>query len=237
MFNVSFATMQGKYHKSKDIACQDKTAYHATDSSVCIALSDGAGSCEHSDIGAECTCACISKYIAENFDYCYNTSDDMLKIKLKDIIISELVKCGYPIYEMSCTLLFYAETEDRYICGHIGDGIVFETNDNGCRVLSLPENGEMDNITFFVTDTTNEHFKITKAKANTNKMILMTSDGCGRLLYNEKTNEISDAVNVLSSWFVELDNEKMNQALKNNLLVSFSSMTNDDMSLIILKRG
>ena len=55
------------------------------------------------------------------------------------------------------TLLFVSIKNNKYIAGHIGDGIIGIIDEKGdAIVLSEPENGEFANTTYF---TTSENYK------------------------------------------------------------------------------
>ena len=69
-----------------------------------------------------------------------------------------------PILEFSSTLLFVGVKDNRYLVGHIGDGLIGYFEGNNVKTLSYPENGDSPNKTFFITgDNAINYFRIYKA--------------------------------------------------------------------------
>ena len=68
-------SIKGKSHIRDNLPCQDKTYFIDNDIQV-ISLSDGAGSCKHSDLGAEIATKVCAEYISENFNDIYNDLDN-----------------------------------------------------------------------------------------------------------------------------------------------------------------
>jgi len=65
---VASAFVQGRGHRSKKIPCQDRVYSIRKNSYASIALADGAGSCKHSEKGAEIVTREITKIIFRSFD-------------------------------------------------------------------------------------------------------------------------------------------------------------------------
>ena len=143
-------------------------------------MADGAGSRKKAGIGAETAVNSVCDYIIKEFYNIYmcceatvktaeEQSNDIALAKAKLIncvvkSISEVVEKQCNIDDYASTLMFFACDKNKYVCGHIGDGVVGilrNMAEQNLTVLSKPENGGAPNITFFVTDSNaNEHFRL-----------------------------------------------------------------------------
>lgn len=83
------AFVQGAMHERLSLPCQDRCAFFANDSISILALSDGCGSSEVSEIGSELTINFLQQYLTSKFDWLYNSSLEEAK---KDVI-KNLMKC------------------------------------------------------------------------------------------------------------------------------------------------
>ena len=63
---------------------------------------------------------------------------------------------------------------------------------------------------------------------------LITSDGCGNLLYNVNKNEVSSNSLELMNWNASGESENADQELLELLEESFRPLTNDDLSIILI---
>jgi len=170
MWKIDHAREIGSSHETKNQPCQDNVSSLADENgkwhSICV--SDGAGSSKHSEIS--------SKIVSEQF------SRSMLQIGLmiselgpgswvNDKIISELLELRRNIKKETgadelndyhATLVALLIGEHASIAVQIGDGAIFagKTGDNPegepCLnseiFVSLPENGEYKNETYFITE-------------------------------------------------------------------------------------
>lgn len=235
-YKIAFATVQGKGHIQEDIPCQDRVSFAKTDDTACIALADGAGSRPFSHFGAEIITKNISKYLVECFDYLYELDSELIK----DIIISEChnyyKELPYIPDDLASTLLFFVVKNDKYIIGHIGDGMIFQVSEDVAQVLSYPENGEEMNQTYFISSQNAiNHLRIKKGIINLDMTIIMGSDGGCMNLYSVNDEKVADAVIKMDKWMSRYDEETICNSLETNMKNLFIHHTLDDMSIIILK--
>jgi len=127
-----------------------------------------------------------------------------------------------------------------YITGHIGDGGILSLSGSEMKILSMPENGEYKNTTFFFTeDDANEHFRICINKLEDERSaFLICTDGISDLLFHAGEGNISKVATLLCSWLMEADNEdeieKVRIAYENNLRDTFSKKSKDDLSVCVM---
>ncbi|MEG2540919.1 MAG: PP2C family serine/threonine-protein phosphatase, partial [Clostridia bacterium] len=200
-------TLQGVEHISKEIPCQDKIGYYFDSNIRVIALADGAGSRKKAEYGAKAAVSSTCKYLGKEFYNLYMMCEETGKTVEKQksdtenaklLIISNAIKSITDIVEENCviedyasTLLFFACDGNKYICGHIGDGVIGvldKKNELNLTVISETENGGAPNITFFITDNNAiEHFRLSCGDMSDVQGVLLMSDGPEEVLYETNT--------------------------------------------------
>lgn len=126
------ASILGNMHKRKNIVCQDRYYIKNAKSFGVAVICDGAGSKQHSDLGAQA----VSQFVG---DYLYNkvvhssideiaTQEEVqiLKNEVFEQTYGELVALskfkGVPFESLGSTLIAVIYTNTKSICMHIGDG-------------------------------------------------------------------------------------------------------------------
>lgn len=241
----------GKDHVNLNKPCQDRTYYAKEDGVQVIALADGAGSRENSEIGAEVVTKKICELLVNNFFNFYigcekrgkeekDYLSDIKKLKkhILNTLLNELKRHANSVDELSSTLLFCALYKNKYIIGHIGDGVIgglFE-EDNGLtiRTLSEPKNGGAPNITFFVTDTDAiDNLRITSGEFTNLRGIILMSDGPAEVMYNKNFGLDENVIKIFDNFNKKISND-YNQILNKFLSEKISSYSSDDLSLNVL---
>lgn len=149
-----------------------------------IALCDGAGSAANSQLGAKISTQNICEILKNNFTNIYKNNFD--KTKILNMVLEELKKVAdennIELKSLASTLLFAVIKNKKFICGHIGDGVIgifgdfklnnAEINDikddinnvdvnKKIKLLSAPQNGQYANETTFTTSiNAKENFRI-----------------------------------------------------------------------------
>lgn len=240
MWKIVGASIQGRSHKNNDIPCQDRIGYFRSDNSNCIALSDGAGSVKYAEIGAQITCDTVCGLFNCDFNKLYSLHLKELQSKIIHNIRTRIgikaSKLGVQKSEFSATMLFVCIYDDQYIIGHIGDGVIAGLKNNSLVILSEPENGEYANSTYFVTSKKiQNHFRIIKGNISDIRAFYLMSDGAAECLYHKKDKILSNALNIISSWIDNNEENVVSDALKANMQELFYNHTYDDCSIIILQ--
>lgn len=241
----------GKDHISSGLPCQDRTAYMQKNGVRVIVLSDGAGSKKNSDLGAEITTQTVCKMLLDRFDdyFLLLENEPVRGNKLAREIVKEVYQNlnqkaqeegNISIMEMSCTLLFVAMKEDKYIQGHIGDGLIGEmiNNESGVsvRVRSYPENNGAPNITFFITDSDAvDHFRITSGFMPSNvKGFVMMSDGPEEVLFDPVKKTLNQYIINLFGMYKGNTYNTYKKTLERFLSEQISKYSYDDLSMNFL---
>ena len=205
-----------------------------------LSLADGAGSCEHSDIGAELVCEKVLYFIKSNFDVLllgHDTDTRILQYLMK-ILEDAAEEKNIELRSLSSTLLFVAIKNNKYIIGHIGDGVIGMLDKKGkVRTISHPENGEYSNTTYFTTSVNHKgRLKIFKGTLNNAVGFILMSDGTEESLYDKNKRELIEINTTIINWLKDSAPAKVHQALKGNLKQVFTENTVDDCSIGIMRK-
>ena len=260
-------SLQGKSHYKNDIPCQDKTYFLDSNNIKVASLSDGAGSCKYSHIGAEIATKLCAEYVVENFHDIYdNFNNETIGKEIFTKIINQINldieqrtkkkvdqnkqertiekyneeinhdsdSDKISVQDYSSTLLFVAFFNDKYIIGHIGDGLI-AVNDEKLKVLSDPDNGETSNSTFFFTHKSAEkHLRLKKGRIDKSTTFILMSDGTYECIYDRQEKEFSAALYKFIEWIEEGNQKDVSDAILSNMEKHFLEKTLDDCSISIL---
>jgi serine/threonine protein phosphatase PrpC len=243
-WKIASSYVRGQGHIKKDIPCQDRTyklvQKHKSGIFYGLALADGAGSCQYSDIGAEHITKKILYFLKSKFSYITryrNPIPSILKFIEKELTeLANSKKIDFK--ELSSTLLFVVIKNDKFVIGHIGDGIIGVLNkDNSIKVVSYPENGEYSNSTFFTTSIKHKRrLRILKGTIKNAKGFILMSDGTEESLFDKKNNSLLKTNVEIINWLKNNSENKVEQALHTNLKDLISKNTHDDCSIGIMQR-
>ena len=243
-WKLASAYVTGRGHLTKNIPCQDRTfeliSKHSTGVFYGLSLADGAGSYKFSDIGAEIVTEEILTYLKSNFSNLLqvkNTSKKIIK-NIEERLAVESKNRGINIKELSSTLLFVVIKNNKFIVGHIGDGVIGVLDkDNKISVLSHPDNGEYSNSTFFTTtDSYPDRLRLIKGNIVDSTGFILMSDGSDESLYDSRTKELAPVNAEIINWLDGRSSEEVKSALQWNLNNKIIHKTHDDCSLGILKK-
>jgi hypothetical protein len=235
--------VQGLGHVRNDVPCQDKTICLANNGVQVIALADGAGSAPLSHYGAQCVVKTVAELLTDNFEELYDCTDGL---SVKQQIVSTIsiaieakadeLKCATG--DLASTLLFVAATDDKYILGHIGDGIIGYLSGMKIKVAFPPSNGEFANETVFITS--NNAIKVMNlAKGRIGDIIGFTimSDGTEASLYHKPSGTLSNIVTKLISRTFLTEQLAMQKQLLSTFENVIRRKTQDDCSIAIIARS
>ena len=237
--------MPGSSHLEQGKGCEDVIKVVTDENIAVISLADGAGSFSKAVEGAELATEKSSKWLIKNFDWAYIAK----KSDITNRLIYNTIKKGLKRKskkekskpkEYSSTLLFVAIKDNRYIAGHIGDGVIGVTTTEGENVvLSEPDRGEFANNTYFTTSSKiSKHFRLHRGTIVNIGSFFLMSDGSADCLFNQTDNTFAPAISKFSSLLEGASDEgvkQVNNALNNVMEQHFRSRTNDDCSFVMLQ--
>lgn len=187
-----------------------------------IALADGAGSSVYSRIGAEIACLTACDELLNIFS---NDEQNMTTGEMKYQVMSSVLRelnlfvnkfeLKNDLRDVASTLLIFAleKKTGRYVCLHLGDGLILQIEKDDIRLLSGPSNG----ITKKFTDLTSSCNCIRKTRLYYGKAMpdettgfIMFSDGAAELLWDGLSvqGEVADLMKnrrwrQLEEWLVQ----------------------------------
>ncbi len=238
-WKIAGAEVVGRKHLKSGLPCQDKVLCSKEGRVDIIALSDGAGSKKLSDKGASISVTVTCRVITEMFDKLFKTSNN----EISKIIVSNILKYigiesenqNVNINEFSSTLMFVAISKERYIIGHLGDGIIGKIDKGMLSVLSQADNGEYSNETFFVTSKDAvDRLRIQKGFINEESGFILMSDGSADSLYDKRNNCLSPVSSQMIEWLDTNPEDVVTKAISDNIEQFISKKTFDDCSVAIM---
>lgn len=240
MWNILQCAVQGTSHIKTQTPCQDKTYFAETDAVRTAALADGAGSAEFSHFGAEAATKFICSELCNNFDDYFSNNDG---VQVKQDLVSKLIaRLTELSQELNChtkdlasTLLFIAVKDDKYILGHIGDGVIGYLKNGELKVASQPENGEFVNTTVFVTSKDAvPSMKLIKGQLGQIRGFVLMSDGTEAGLYNRREKKLADVIKKIMEMSIIIERKELEKLIEQSFENVVKKVTSDDCSIAIL---
>ena len=202
-WSLAYASVLGNGHHAEHLPCQDACGVELLSHGWGIAVvSDGAGSCERSQLGAqkvvECTLAQFKTLIiAHRWHECtalpteeawYEAASHALR-QVRQELKHYATTHDYPLASLSCTMIGVIFSPYGLLTAHIGDGRAgFLSQSGAWQPLITPYHGEYANQTVFVTSDICEdalcppYFE-TAIVAEAVQAFCLLSDGCERASY------------------------------------------------------
>jgi hypothetical protein len=156
----------GTRHEQRGQPCQDYGNYRFESPYLIGAVSDGAGSAKHSDIGSqvavESALDSIAKILNRQFieepskEEVEQAAPEIFAEMLEEILCTlhqEAIIGGYELRDLGCTLLVFFATSHWVAAMQIGDGLMMlrAHADAPYQLLFKPDKGEFINETIFIT--------------------------------------------------------------------------------------
>lgn len=253
-WRVAAASAIGTSHTKTGLPCQDSVHVRLIDTVqgpiLISAVSDGAGSAAHSEIGSRAAVTTVT-YLAENY---LSAGGTLLSIgrdlalswlaQVQSVISNLAIGAGTSTREFACTLMVGIIGADSSVFLQVGDGamVVREPGDEGWSYVFWPQHGEYINTTNFLTAS---NAASVMEFAVTNRIIesfSCFSDGIENVVLNNTTRAIHDTffdamiTRVQDSSAVGVD-EVLSQSLIRYLSSDqVCARTDDDKSLVLATR-
>lgn len=234
----AYALQPGTGHLADDLPCQDSVSVVQTEDGCFAVLCDGAGSVPGAEEISRAVASGLAAYAAGKFDQLYAMEESLLKQTILGVCLDSLERAA-PGRPAHCTLLMAALHRDgRALLCHLGDGVILTlSGEDSGRVFSWPENGSRKNETFFVSGPNPlRHLRIYRGLPEETWSVLLSSDGISDMLYFLPEGNAVSALEVITGWLQNLDEEAVCEKLDTELNELFRKGTQDDMSLVLLYR-
>ncbi len=186
----------GTRHERRGQPCQDYGNYCVEAPYLFGAVSDGAGSAKHSEIGAqiavETALEAIFQAVTHRFDQLPTWSEmeqaapELFEQALDTILSAlhqETVASSCELRDLGCTLLAFVATPDWVAAMQIGDGFMMLRShpDAPCQLLFEPDKGEFINETIFVTTSGAKAYMGVCVEAVQSPFLCAATDGLERV--------------------------------------------------------
>jgi serine/threonine protein phosphatase PrpC len=240
-WQTAVAAVTGAGHERQALTCQDFAASRQSNGVTAISLADGAGSARNSDVGAQCAVECVLAALCGRFEALWEADLPRIAQFILGSVLQSLLHqsqiLGVSVDELACTILFASAKDDRFIMGHLGDGVIGIEHHGNLEVLSHPERGEHANETIFTTSSRAlESFKIIKGSLNGYTSFILMSDGTAESLYLRSQKTLAHAAKVMCSWFDKNPPATVQEALLRNLRELFREQTTDACSIALMRQ-
>lgn len=188
-WRVHAAAVIGKSHIDGGLPCQDAFAYALRADTLLAVVCDGAGSQPLSDVGARFLSSFVVSSLADAVERGQSLASlptENFHARILEIVGTVREALAARAHGEAAELVHYSATlvgavlaADGGYLFHVGDGLaVAQLPDEGeTCVISLPENGEYANETYFVSgELWQEHLRCTRVEGPVGTLALM-SDG------------------------------------------------------------
>jgi hypothetical protein len=243
-WKVVSASVAGFSHLIDNLPCQDQHAFSVLPKGWLVAVvSDGAGSAPLSQEGAAEICKGLVERLSEKLPELEATGEEWKGDTIRAFICEGIELARARLGERQSELRDFAATVVGAIAGsnggvlfHIGDGAACATvsGDLSSTIMSLPENGEYANETYFFTqDEWREHLRITTFGGNYDLITLMSDGVTPFALAPRLAGPHIPFFEPLSRYFADHDREEGCRALGATLQSdSIRRITGDDKTLL-----
>lgn len=246
------ASVRGRAHIQLDRPCQDALVWRVIETpdgaALTAALADGAGTADHSDLGANTAVTAALARLEQALQQTIpNTEEDwQALLGSTQAAAFESVRLlaeeqDQPLRSYACTLTCLAAAGGQLAVVSIGDGIVIAVDEAGeLEAICRLQRGEYANETYFLTQEDAAELAQFSWRAHTPAAVAMLSDGLARLALSlpeqkpfspffapliEFASQAADLTLAAGQLAAFLDSERVNDR------------TDDDKSLLIAVGG
>jgi serine/threonine protein phosphatase PrpC len=247
-FRVFAAKAMGKSHIDSGIPCQDAFAFEFIDDVLIAAVCDGAGSAALSHIGSQTAATLVVNYFAalcrsdraivQMSAEAFKCEAEKAVIEIRAALQALAITENTALQDYAATLVGVVLTRSGGYFFHIGDGLAIAqtvADQNHHAVISLPENGEYANETYFITGGEwQAHLRITAIPTDVGVLALM-SDGAAPFVMNKtSTDFFRPFIEPVRDYLQSVSEQEGSAALAGTLADERTyQITSDDKALLI----
>jgi hypothetical protein len=248
-WRVFAASAIGTSHRKDGKPCQDAFAHRVEGEALVAAVCDGAGSCEFGHLGARAFSESVVQTMSAQVKTCLLCPEDeydLFRSLAEDAVaearegVQDMAKRSEKEFSaFASTLVGVVAWPSRGHFFHIGDGYAVARPhvDNGHDMVSLPENGEYTNETYFVTGGKwHRHLRIVHLEVAIATVVLM-SDGAAPFTMTKGQRELHRPfIDPIEHYLDQVSEAEGSQALASTLNDPRThSITTDDKTLLIAR--
>jgi hypothetical protein len=249
-WGVFQASAIGSSHIERQLPCQDACETWTNGNVLIAAVADGAGSASRSELGSTLCVTQVVDGLRKHFEGVGEQAEasgslaasrsqlvgiiDDARKKIAELAASNSLEPR----DLACTLVgVVAELPDKGFFFHIGDGCgIAEFEDPSISpIVSMPENGEYTNETWFVTvEEWKSHLRITPIKGSIGTIAVMSDGAMPFVMSRDQKSLYPEFFNPVANYLKQKDQAEGNMGL-HSILASdrTKSITNDDKTLVL----
>jgi hypothetical protein len=254
-WRIAATSVIGTSHTKTGQPCQDSVRVRLLDTQagpiLISAVSDGAGSAAHSEIGSRAAVT-TATYLVENFLEAGGNVGSIERAtalswlaQIQTVVSAFASEADLPVREFACTLLVAIIAPESAAFFQIGDGamVVREQGDDGWSYIFWPQHGEYINTTNFITTSNASEVMEFASASRRIESFSSFSDGIESLVLHNATKTVHDP---FFNMMIAPVSEAHAEGLDDGLSVSLSnylgservcSRTDDDKSLVLATRS
>jgi hypothetical protein len=248
-WRVFAASATGSSHREDGRPCQDASAHRVHGDALVAAVCDGAGSCELGHLGA----ALVSQAVVDALASCLGESvlrPDTSAASVKTLVEAAVAGARERLQAVATgsarelgayasTLVAVVAWPGHGLFVHVGDGYAVARSavSSGPDIVSLPENGEYVNETYFVTgEEWRQHLRTVLFDQPIAAVVLM-SDGAAPFAMAKGHQELHRPfIDPVERYLDQVSEAEGAQALAGTLGdPRTDTITNDDKTLLIAR--
>lgn len=237
-WRVFAAAAIGKHHLDSNLPCQDTFAFERCGEYVVAVVCDGAGSATHSDIGAASCAREVTSRLKVDLESGAVIDAERITLvvqgarsTLEDLATEKQVA----LRDLACTLVGAVISKSGGSLFHVGDGLGIVELDAENPVITMPENGEYANETWFVTDDDwQSHLSVMQFQGTVDCLALMSDGAMPFVMNRERTAMFGPFINPVRKYLAGVSEEEGGAGLVATLADERTwSITGDDKTLLI----
>ena len=244
---VFAASAIGKSHIDGGIPCQDAFAFHCMEDVLLAAVCDGAGSAALSHVGANTVASTLVAALAARYqsgEHLHLLDADAFKQEIEAMVsdaranLETLAKNeNTALADYSATLVGVVTSGKQGYFFHIGDGLAIAQSaapETG-SIISLPENGEYANETYFITGAEwSTHLRITPITKPIEMLALMSDGAMPFVMSKGNSDFFRPFIDPVAGYLKTVSSTDGSKALAGTLSdVRTHQITSDDKALLI----
>ncbi len=237
-WRVYASSVIGSSHRQNNLPCQDAFCYRNLGERLVAVVCDGAGSAVYGEQGA----ALVSRELVEGLAKFTAAPDEnqltTLVESVRDTILLQAQERELSAGDFACTVVAVWLGESASVMLHIGDGVAALSIDAN-EYLSLPENGEYANQTWFLTSHDwREHLRISQFVGRATQLVMM-SDGVQPFALNRSGDALfAPFIAPVMNYLRQIPEKQGSEALRITLDDPRTwAITGDDKTLLIALRN
>jgi len=243
-WRIFAASAKGSSHQAGGLPCQDASAHARHGDWLIGVVCDGAGSASSSHVGSTRISHATVQALAARGDALAGLDDAGFAQLAGEVLESTRSELARHAEAARAELSAFAATVVGVVMGprhgwffHVGDGVGVAQHEEDCSV-SLPENGEYANETFFLTGANwREHLRITPISRPARSVLLMSDGAMPFVMAKDNRSPYAPFVEPVERFLAQVDEDAGSQALAATLDDPRTrQITSDDKTLLIALR-